>query len=656
MSMTKETVDAFKKLVNEGYSLIPLKGKVPVEREWQKWCKEKRPFDPDEFTDNNAGICCGPASGILALDIDDAEKFSQYISKNVNELPETREHETGSGKRHLLYMYPDNGRRYGNRTFEEHGFDIRGIGGQIVAPGSIHPVTGRTYRILKDLPVAEPPDWILRLSIQESNPTDKDRSGIPDEPAINIDGLPISPKTKELILNGKPKGERSEAIMSVLNALVYANLSDEEIIQLFDRYPIGEKYREKRNAKKQWLKTEIKKARNFINHSKPLEVIMEDELVFPAEVITGVAGHFAELYSNHLESPPHFFYICFLTCLGSILSGDLTLESSLNIQPRLYTILLGESAVDRKSTAIQMTVEMFSDANINFNRCDGVGSAEGLHLQLDGHPKTILVIDEFSQFVGKCKPESSVLLPMVNTLFESNRYEYRTKTKHIPLKDAHLSILGASTLDTFERVWDSSFRDIGFNNRLFMVPGSGQKRFSLPVQIPDREKKILKKDIQKIVKTAKGLKLKISPEAYSLYDHWYINLPQSVNTARLDQYALRFMELLTVNDFKKIVDEEVVKKVLAMMDWQFKVRRFHDPIDADTVIARLEIKIRRYVASGRKTRREVWRKIHAERVGVWFFDKAVENLIRAQEIRGYKDGSLEPLPWTVTSPVTTCSI
>ena len=60
-------------------------------------------------------------------------------------------------------------------------------------------------------------------------------------------------------------------------------------------------------------------------------------LEFP-EVFSGVAGDFAELYSSYLEAPKQFFFMGFLTCLGTALADRLTLESEIAPQPRLYVV------------------------------------------------------------------------------------------------------------------------------------------------------------------------------------------------------------------------------------------------------------------------------------------------------------------------------
>jgi hypothetical protein len=48
-----------------------------------------------------------------------------------------------------------------------------------------------------------------------------------------------------------------------------------------------------------------------------------------------------------------------LTCLGNVVCRRITLASVIRPQPRLYTVILGESGDDRKSTTIRLTVEFF---------------------------------------------------------------------------------------------------------------------------------------------------------------------------------------------------------------------------------------------------------------------------------------------------------
>lgn len=628
-------------------SLLPVNGKIPIEKGWQQWCEKPRPFNPKEFQGRNAAIPCGPANGIICVDVDHVIKFNEYLDATGFECPKTRTHLTGTKTPHYFYQYPKNGNRYGNRSFPDPDrqvdpktgkiitvFDVKGMGGLVVAPGSIHPNTKKPYTVLHDIDIAPAPQWLLDLTLQEDTPQKVETPATQGGPWDGkLESLGLSFAIKKLIREGEAKGGRSEAMGSVLTALLRAGTPEGTIFEIFNTYEIGAKYREKGNGKDKWLWGDIKRIGGFIDRNKK-EPVKESELIAFPDVMTGVAGKFANLYSSHLEAPNHFFYMAFLTCLGSVIADRATLASEIAPQPRLYLLILGQSADDRKSTAIDKTVRFFQDTIDHFPTCWGVGSAEGLQRKMKKDSSVLLCLDEFKQFIGKCTIKSSILLPCVNSLFESNHYESWTQKREIVLEDVYLSLLAASTIETYERTWERSFTDIGFNNRLFLVPGSGQKRFSMPSKVPDNEIYLLGKDLQNILShVGNGLELQITDDAKLLYHDWYMNLERSIHTKRLDTYAMRLMVLLSVNDLKAVVDNEVVGQAIALCDWQLEARRLHDPIDADNNVAKMEEKIRRVLSKKSKGDRDLKRYTNANKAGLWFFETAKKNLQRSQELR-----------------------
>jgi hypothetical protein len=342
----------------------------------------------------------------------------------------------------------------------------------------------------------------------------------------------------------------------------------------------------------------------------------ENPLEFPAWIMSGAAGAFAEAYSEYLEAPASFLYMSFLTILGNIVSESITLQSELKPQPRLFTVILGQSADERKSTAITKALDFFRSTmdQGSVNTCYGVGSAEGLAKALDEAPKLILAIDELKTFVQKAKIEGSVLLPCVNTLFELNRFHSVTKKHAITLEHAHLSLLAASTLETYQTMFNSAFMDIGFINRLFTVLDKGKKRFALS----EREK---------------PHPMPLHPAALRAFEEWYFETPRSVFAKRLDTYGHRLMPLLAINDQKKDIDLETVQKVIALLNYQLAVRREADPVDADTKIAVLEERIRRTLSNGPLFKRDLERKLNKARCGNWAWNNAIRNLTKDGEIR-----------------------
>ncbi len=272
--------------------------------------------------------------------------------------------------------------------------------------------------------------------------------------------------------------------------------------------------------------------------------------VFPSKVISGIAGEFTELYSSYLEVPREFLFMGFITCLGTILCTTLSIDSEISQQPRLYTVFLGRSSDERKSTAILKVTGFFKQFYPDrFDECWGIGSAEGLMRKMNENQGLLLCFDELKHFTSKAAIESSIMLPMINTLFESNRYESQIKKGGIDMRNAYLSILGASTIETYESIWTPQFISIGFNNRLFIVPGSSEKKFPIPQKIPNGKKMRIKNHLDRILRNKKWQKgLKLTKKANELYHDWYMTPKNSILSKRIDTYASRLMPLFAVNE------------------------------------------------------------------------------------------------------------
>src|SRR5262249_9082376 len=211
-------------------------------------------------------------------------------------------------------------------------------------------------------------------------------------------------------------------------------------------------------------------------------------LQVPDEGMIGAGRAFATLHAQYLESPMAFFFFAFLTYFGSVIAKKVTLDTELRPEPRLYTVVLGESADTRKSTALRTTDRFFQSLGVPWEPSVlfGVGSAEGLAAELKQRSELLLHYDEFKSFVDKAKNEHSVALPMVTTLFERGEYDNRTKTERISIRGASLSLVAACTVDTYSTMFDQRFFAIGLLNRLWLVSDRADSPIAVPPMIPAR--------------------------------------------------------------------------------------------------------------------------------------------------------------------------
>jgi hypothetical protein len=278
----KTDPEVFKAMADRGFSMIRLAGKVPPDGIWQKACSKRAEYDPKKFNGFNAGIACGKASGTIVFDADNLELVSAYLEANGLELPPTFTVVSGrdGGGLHKYYQYPDDGRNYGKTAQKKYGFDVLGSGAQVVCPGSVHPDTGRQYKILDDLPIAPAPKWILNLVSHDKKTEHQPGSTGPD---VVLDSLNLHEAIKDLILNPPPKPGRSEAEMSVINSMVAHGYGYEQILSILEQYPIGEKHRGSGSGRFRRLQGAIAKAKIFTDGGRQ-ETSKEAPEKFPVPI------------------------------------------------------------------------------------------------------------------------------------------------------------------------------------------------------------------------------------------------------------------------------------------------------------------------------------------------------------------------------------
>jgi len=489
------------------------------------------------------------------------------------------------------------------------------------------------------------PDEINRLSMDEITELTKsprtidavevDIETIPELAALAVIPAPEEKKKSEPFDFGPVTKKRNVTCTKVIGSLKAKGLGRDALILA------GLGWRDTLPDKSDFDRAEVEKIVDSVistderSHPQPAAAVPKKEVAFPDQVITGAAGRFTKLYCEISEAPAPFYFMGFLTCLGAVISRTVRVRSELAFQPRLFTVLVGESANDRKSTAIKVVVNHFKKTLTDFYACHGLGSGEGLENVLNENKDVVLVFDEFRSFVDKCSVKNSVLLPITTTLFENNSLETHTKKRSVSITGAHLSILAASTAETYERIFTPAFINIGFDNRIFIVAGTSDACFALPPKLGRDEIKELKKDLSEVLRfVGKRRMLPVSLTAMDIYEKWYaeIRASRSIYTRRLDGYCMRIAQLLAINNCKASIDKEIINHAIALCNWQRDIREKHSPIDADNEVARMEEKIRRKLAEGELKEYELKQKCNASRQGLWVFNTALANLKKAGEI------------------------
>jgi hypothetical protein len=201
----------------------------------RRWCAE--------FPDANVGIATGAASGLVVLDVDPrhgGDTSLVALERYHGSLPDTPRVLTGGGGVHLYFAIHQ---PVGNRTGFAPGIDLRGDGGFVVAPPSLH-ASGRRYAWElgagpDDVPLAPMPAWLLeRICADRSSVTPRP----PDEWAALVKGpIPAGARNDSLarlagyLLRCRPAPHVVlELVRAVNQARCTPPLSDEEVVRTVD--------------------------------------------------------------------------------------------------------------------------------------------------------------------------------------------------------------------------------------------------------------------------------------------------------------------------------------------------------------------------------------------------------------------------------------
>lgn len=127
-----------------------------------------------KFPNANLGVPTGMDNGIFVIEADtiaghpkghvDGLASIKQLEAEHGPLPETLMAISPSGSVHRYYKHPGYEIKiWGSASAIAPGVDIMGDGQMVIAPPSIKPGAG-AYRWLNDLPIAEPPEWLVEFA------------------------------------------------------------------------------------------------------------------------------------------------------------------------------------------------------------------------------------------------------------------------------------------------------------------------------------------------------------------------------------------------------------------------------------------------------------------------------------------------------------
>ena len=213
---------------SDGIAVFPViaNGKKPCTPNGCKDAKtDKRAINYwwDKWECSNIGIATGPTSRLVVIDLDISDEKGKDGYKELEKwqevngkFPQTARALSGSGGMHYYFRTDE---KYKNRAGILPGVDVRGEGGYIVAPPSIHP-NGNAYKWIEspeEVGIAEVDEVVKKfLSMKEVEKSHPDANGLPTKKFV----LPIG---------AIPSGQRNDTIFRLASSLQSQGFSDAAI-------------------------------------------------------------------------------------------------------------------------------------------------------------------------------------------------------------------------------------------------------------------------------------------------------------------------------------------------------------------------------------------------------------------------------------------
>lgn len=423
----------------------------------------------DDGEEANYGVGCGP-SNLTVLDADHGlntlEEFEAW--KKEHNLPETltvksgREGELGI---HMYYLGAVNtcGLKLGKVVGE-----LRGFGGYVVGPGSVHP-SGNKYTIISDVSPVPLPDHLIKIA------QDKHK-GL----------LDFKPGKGELI----PEGNRWQHLQSKAGTFKNIGLSEDGIYNALKDFcsqncENGEAYPdEKIRNLAQWAASDKCEGEDsgVITFGSPDPEMESGIPHLPMMAIDGDwIGDLSLLLTNETFLPPSFARATIKTILGSVLDGYVGFPKEPELHMRHWNALVssrpgtGKSLTwDRCGKILNKLLTTHSVQNTPSGYFSSGEHAIKVLAENDGKPH-LVYFDEMKGLFDKGGNTGSTLFSRILELYENKSAAIGALgSGKAGFNNVSLSMTGNFTRDGFNRsVSGKGAGGNGFLSRMVIDYSSG---------------------------------------------------------------------------------------------------------------------------------------------------------------------------------------
>ncbi|MFH0871086.1 MAG: hypothetical protein V1878_01140 [bacterium] len=344
---------------------------------------------------------------------------------------------------------------------------------------------------------------------------------------------------------------------------------------------------------------------------------------FPESAWVGLLDPWRRLVGPTTEAPDAYLFAVFVAGLGLYLGRAFYLCHPRRVFQNYYFLIVGESGLTRKSTAIGYGMDLCGrlDGEIKFS--SGVASAEGVlgALAKERGTRKIVFNDEMRiLFANAKRPGTQNILSSLNSLYEMRGVLTIDRKDPLEVKEGMFSMISATTADWMTREQEIEAAYGGFINRHLCLVGEAKGPIAIPKPPEDSE---WDRQIQGILEwraalPREGGQVLLGPAAARFYTDWYEewyqerrNLPETTGALlrRVDGHVVKLSAFYALINSRMQIEREDVERAIGVVDHSSACCRV---IFKDVTLsrqARLQERIQEFLAAGPLTRRQLQKKL-----------------------------------------------
>jgi hypothetical protein len=302
----------------------------------------------------------------------------------------------------------------------------------------------------------------------------------------------------------------------------------------------------------------------------------------------GLAGEIVEAIAPHTEADPVAVLIQLLVAYGALIGGGAWFEVEADRHyPNEFAVLVGDSALSRKGTALGHVKRLFGEIEVNFpSRVKkGLSTGEGVVWMLRdpsaddaGAPDRRLLVTEPEFAKVLSGRELASLSPVLREAWDGEALETLTRTSPLRASDARLSLIGHITAMELRHCSTTVSMANGFLNRFLFVacrrtqllPKGGEKNPLAKTGLKDRLAQVLE-----LARCAGELRLHPDAEKHwtATYEEMSERSMEGVTgalTARAEAHTMRLALIYALLDGAISIKVEHLDAALAV--WAYAAR------------------------------------------------------------------------------------